>query len=287
MNLNYFKIGISLILIGGILGIINSIWMLLTPADFFAPIIALFAPNTLLIWLGYASLIALIIIIILALVLLFKQLLTQIKMILILVIILGIVELMNISYPYLAIIGGLLVVIGALLAWFSLKPVPAAKPAKPVKKAVRVAKPAKVAKAKKIEMKIVDIEKIEGIGEVYTEKFKAIGIKTTKDLLEAGQTPSGREELANKTDLSAKLILEWVQDSDLMRIKGVSEEYSDLLEESEVRDVPELATKDPASLYKKLLEVNAEKKIVRKTPLRNDVRNWIEQAKKLPKMIEY
>ena len=286
MNLNYFKIGISLILIGGILGIINSIWMLLTPADFFAPIIALFAPNTLLIWLGYASLIALIIIIILALVLLFKQLLTQIKMILILVIILGIVELMNISYPYLAIIGGLLVVIGALLAWFSLKPVPAVKP-KPVKKAVPVAKPAKVAKAKKIEMKIVDIEKIEGIGEVYTKKFKAIGIETTKDLLEAGQTPSGREELAKKTDLSTKLILEWVQDSDLMRIKGVSEEYSDLLEESGVRDVPDLATKDPASLYDKMLEVNAQKMIVRRTPFRNEVKRWIEQAKKLPKVIEY
>ncbi len=286
MNLNYFKIGISLILIGGILGIINSIWMLLTPADFFAPIIALFAPNTLLIWLGYASLIALIIIIILALVLLFKKLLTQIKMILILVIILGIVELLNISFPYLAIIGGLLVVIGALLAWFSLKAVPAVKP-KPVKKAVPVAKPAKVAKAKKIEMKIVDIEKIEGIGPVYTKKFKALGIETTKDLLEAGQTPSGREELAKKTDLSAKLILEWVQDSDLMRIKGVSEEYSDLLEESGVRDVPDLATKDPASLYDKMLEVNAQKMIVRRTPFRNEVKRWIEQAKKLPKVIEY
>ncbi len=136
-------------------------------------------------------------------------------------------------------------------------------------------------------IKIVDIEKIEGIGEEYTEQFKAIGIKTTKDLLEAGKTPSGREELAKKMDLSSKLILEWVQDSDLMRIKGVSEEYSDLLEESEVRDVPDLATKDPPSLYKKLLEVNAEKKIVRKTPLRDDIRNWIEQAKKLPKIIEY
>ncbi|MFB0562540.1 MAG: DUF4332 domain-containing protein [Candidatus Lokiarchaeia archaeon] len=136
-------------------------------------------------------------------------------------------------------------------------------------------------------IKIVDIEKIEGIGEVYTEQFKAIGIKTTKDLLEAGKTPSGREELAKKMDLSTELILEWVQDSDLMRIKGVSEEYSDLLEESEVRDVPDLATKDPASLYKKILEVNAEKKIVRKTPLRNDIKKWIEQAKKLPKIIEY
>nr|MDO8081023.1 DUF4332 domain-containing protein [Candidatus Freyarchaeota archaeon] len=136
-------------------------------------------------------------------------------------------------------------------------------------------------------IKIVPIIKIEGIGKVYAEKLNSLGIKTTKDLLEKGRTPSGREELVKKTGISDKLILEWIQDSDLMRIKGVSEEYSDLLEEAGVKDVPDLAKRDPAGLHAKILEAAGKKKIVRRPPSVKVITKWIDQAKKLPKAIEY
>jgi len=134
---------------------------------------------------------------------------------------------------------------------------------------------------------MVKVEDIEGVGPTYAKKLVAAGIKTTEDLLDAGATANGRKEVAEKTGISEKLILEWVNLSDLMRIKGVGEEYSDLLEEAGVDTVVELATRNPENLYAKMLEVNAEKALVRKMPSLNDVTSWIDQAKELPRKIEY
>ena len=75
--------------------------------------------------------------------------------------------------------------------------------------------------------------------------------------------------------------------ADLFRIKGVGEEYSDLFEEVGVDTVAELFKRDPENLHAKLLEVNKEKKLVRKTPTLEQVKNWVEQAKKLPRKVEY
>jgi hypothetical protein len=52
--------------------------------------------------------------------------------------------------------------------------------------------------------------------------------------------------------LSPKLILEWVNHADLMRVKGVGSEYADLLEAAGVDTVPELAQRNAASLAEKL-----------------------------------
>ncbi|MEM3601322.1 MAG: DUF4332 domain-containing protein [Candidatus Bathyarchaeia archaeon] len=131
------------------------------------------------------------------------------------------------------------------------------------------------------------IEEIEGIGPAYAKKLAEAGIKTTDDLLAAGATPKGREELAAKTGISSKLILEWVNLADLFRIKGIGEEYSDLLEEAGVDTVVELAKRDPENLHAKILEVNEKKKLVRRPPTLKQVKDWVEQAKKLPRKVEY
>jgi predicted flap endonuclease-1-like 5' DNA nuclease len=128
---------------------------------------------------------------------------------------------------------------------------------------------------------------IVGIGPAYAKKLVEVGIKTTEDLLNVGATKKGKKELAEKTGISEKLILEWVNLSDLFRIKGIGEEYSDLLEEAGVDTVVELSKRDPENLYAKLLEVNKEKKLVRKPPTLEQVKNWIDQAKKLPRKVEY
>jgi predicted flap endonuclease-1-like 5' DNA nuclease len=132
--------------------------------------------------------------------------------------------------------------------------------------------------------KIIDIE---GVGETYAQKLTEAGIKTTEALLKAGATPKGREELAAKTGLSGKLILEWVNHADLYRIKGVGSEYSDLLEAAGVDTVPELAQRDPKNLFKKLIEVNEAKKLVRRPPLLTNVESWVAQAKELPRVVTY
>ncbi len=131
------------------------------------------------------------------------------------------------------------------------------------------------------------IEDIEGIGPVYAKKMIAAGVKTVEGLLKVGATPKGRKELAEKTEISGALILEWVNHADLYRIKGVAQEYSDLLEEAGVDTVVELSKRVPVNLHKKILEVNEAKKLVRRPPSESMVADWVAQAKDLPRVITY
>jgi len=128
---------------------------------------------------------------------------------------------------------------------------------------------------------------IEGIGPVYKKKLKAAGIATTEKLLEVGGTPKGRKELAEKAGIDETLILEWVNLADLFRIKGVGSEYSDLLEEAGVDTVVELAQRKPENLHAKIVEINAEKKLVRKLPTLKQVQDWVAQAAKLERKVHY
>lgn len=128
---------------------------------------------------------------------------------------------------------------------------------------------------------------IEGVGEIYAQQLKDAGVKSTDALLKMGATPKGRKTIAEKSGVSEKLILEWVNHVDLFRIKGVGEEYADLLEEAGVDTVPELAQRNPANLLEKMVEVNAQKKLVRRLPVLSQVESWVAQAKKLPRVLEY
>ncbi|MFC1488144.1 DUF4332 domain-containing protein [Thermoproteota archaeon] len=134
---------------------------------------------------------------------------------------------------------------------------------------------------------LMDIEEIEGIGSTYGKKLKDQGIMTTDGLLSSGSTSKDRKRLAEKTGISEKLILEWVNLADLLRIRGVGQEYSDLLEEAGVDTVVELARRNPNNLHEKILSVNKNKQLVRKSPSINQIKDWIEQAKSLPRKVEY
>lgn len=102
-----------------------------------------------------------------------------------------------------------------------------------------------------------------------------------------GGAPAGRDTIAEKSGLSAKLILEWVNHADLMRIKGVGSEYADLLEAAGVDSVPELAQRNAASLTEKLEAANEAKNLVRRVPNEAAVTAWIAEAKTLPKAVHH
>lgn len=131
------------------------------------------------------------------------------------------------------------------------------------------------------------IKDIEGIGPVYAEKLKLAGIATTDGLLEAGKDPKGRKALAGTTGLDESRILKWANMADLMRIKGVAEEYSELLEAAGVDTVKELKTRRADNLFAKMTEINEAKKLVRQLPSEKQVADWIEQAKTLPPVLTY
>jgi predicted flap endonuclease-1-like 5' DNA nuclease len=134
---------------------------------------------------------------------------------------------------------------------------------------------------------MAEIETIEGIGSKYAEKLSQVGVATTQSLLEQGATRKGRQTLVEQTGISAKLIMEWVNLADLFRVKGIGEEYADLLEAAGVDTVPELAQRNPENLYEKLKVVNTEKHLTRRVPSQQQVKDWVAEAKELPRIVTY
>ncbi len=134
---------------------------------------------------------------------------------------------------------------------------------------------------------MANVKEIEGIGPANAEKLEGAGVKTVEKLLERGASKKGRKELAEATSISEERILRWVNMADLFRIKGVGEEYADLLEAAGVDTVPELAQRNAANLTAKMGEVNETKKLVRSLPSEKSVGEWIAQAKTLDKVVTH
>jgi predicted flap endonuclease-1-like 5' DNA nuclease len=134
---------------------------------------------------------------------------------------------------------------------------------------------------------MASIDSIEGIGESYAKTLKDAGIASVEALLDAASARAGRGALAEKTGISEKLLLKWVNMADLFRIKGVSSQYAELLECAGVDTVPELAQRNPGSLHAALEKANEEKKVVRQTPALKIVESWITEAKQLPRKVSH
>lgn len=128
---------------------------------------------------------------------------------------------------------------------------------------------------------------IEGIGETFEGKLKEQGIGSVEQLLEVCKTKNKRTKLAEATGISEKLILKFANHADLFRIKGIGGEYAELLESAGVDTVPELARRKAENLLQKMLEVNEEKKLVRRPPNQAMVEEWIKQAAGLDRALEY
>ncbi|MEO0044239.1 MAG: hypothetical protein RL329_3687 [Bacteroidota bacterium] len=138
-----------------------------------------------------------------------------------------------------------------------------------------------ILKQKELKM-AYDIVDIAGIGDSTKEiLIKELGLKTVESLLEAGASKKGRQAIAEKTDLDEKKILRWVNMADLFRIKGVAEDYSNLLELAGVDTVKELRNRVPANLHAKIVETNERIKLVKKLPRLEEVEAWVAMAKTL------
>jgi predicted flap endonuclease-1-like 5' DNA nuclease len=134
---------------------------------------------------------------------------------------------------------------------------------------------------------VAKLTDVEGIGPAYAEQLQAAGIATTEALLDGCADPAGRKEAAARTGISESLILAWVNRVDLFRVKGVGEEYADLLEAAGVDTVVELAQRNADNLHAALVAANDAKRLVRQVPAQSQVAAWIETAKTLPRVVTY
>ncbi len=131
------------------------------------------------------------------------------------------------------------------------------------------------------------IMEIEGIGPSFKKKLQKVGIRTTGKLLERAANPKGRRQLAEESGIDESRILKWANMADLMRVKGVAEEYSELLEAAGVDTVKELKRRNAGNLADKMAEVNKKKKLVRLLPSTKRVEGWVANAKTLKAVMTY
>lgn len=134
---------------------------------------------------------------------------------------------------------------------------------------------------------VVDVASLEGIKEEHALKLVKAGVKSFENLLERGRDRNGRKELSGATGLGENDVLTLVNRADLARIKGVEFSWSELLEASGVDTVLELAQRNPLNLHAKMQEVNKHRKMVQQLPSIDQLKAWIGQAKKLPRIVMY
>lgn len=118
------------------------------------------------------------------------------------------------------------------------------------------------------------------------EKLKKGGVTTTEEMLSKAAKPKDRKALAKASGLPAATVMTIANRCDLLRIKGVGPEMVLLLEASGVKTTADLAKKEPGALNTAAEAANKAKKITEKPPTEPQFKDWIDQAKALPAVIE-
>jgi predicted RecB family nuclease len=128
---------------------------------------------------------------------------------------------------------------------------------------------------------------IDGVDSGAAEKLKAAGIRTSDKLLDAAMSLRGRRMLSEKTGIDEKSLLRIANKIDRMRVKGIGQEYAELLQIAGVDTIRELKYRNPKRLAEAMAEANVQRRLVRVLPSERTVQRWIEHAKKLPLKISY
>jgi len=134
---------------------------------------------------------------------------------------------------------------------------------------------------------VAKLTTIEGIGESLAKKLKKADVGSTDSLLKKGATKKGRQAIASASGIDEKRVLKFVNHADLMRIRGIGGEYSELLEAAGVDSVPELKGRNAANLHSAMVETNNKKKLVRQVPSADQVAGWVAEAKQLARVVTH
>ena len=124
------------------------------------------------------------------------------------------------------------------------------------------------------------ISEIKAIGEYFEKKLALVKIKTTFDLLQKCGKPAGLKRIACSTGISDKLLKEWVSIADLMRLKGIGDDYAYILVKLGVDSVVKLSKANSEGLLDKIKKYVEDKpELKNKVPSKTQINNWINTAK--------
>ncbi len=125
------------------------------------------------------------------------------------------------------------------------------------------------------------IDQVAGIAVKDATKLRKAGIRTSKGLIELAANRKERNELTTSLGFDPKDVQQWVNHSDLLRVRGVGAEYAELLVAAGVDTLRDLRRRNPTALLAKIIGLNGQSKVVRRLPTEAMVEGWIDAAKDL------
>lgn len=125
------------------------------------------------------------------------------------------------------------------------------------------------------------IDQVAGIGVKDATKLRKAGIRTSKGLLEVASNRKERTDLSTTLGFDFRDVQQWVNHSDLLRVRGVGAEYAELLVAAGVDTLRDLRRRNPTALLAKIIGLNGQSKVVRRLPTEAMVEGWIDAAKDL------
>jgi len=126
---------------------------------------------------------------------------------------------------------------------------------------------------------MTSIDSINGMTHIEATKLRRARVRTTVTFLQIASSRSGRALLTKETGISSPKLLHWAKRAELMEIRDLGRDYSDLLEAVGVESVSELKRRNPESLHESMSAMNSKQEIVDRMPSLKRVAKWIEESK--------
>lgn len=127
----------------------------------------------------------------------------------------------------------------------------------------------------------VVLTKLYGVDRELEMKLKARGVRDSEDLI-ALCYRNGIDRVAAESGIECETLSLLVNRAHLVRIRGIGEAYTVLLEEVGVKSVADLAAQAPDELRSQLEQTNESRRIVGRVPALAMVNGWVNKAQKLP-----
>jgi len=141
-------------------------------------------------------------------------------------------------------------------------------------------------RSERVKRKPFMIRNFRGVNPEHIAKLDALYIENRDQMIDAGRKPQLRQELADRTDIPVEGILELVTLSDLSRLAGVRRVRARLYYDAGL--TPEIiAAWEPDELHAMLVEFVERTNFDGIPPQPKEVQNLINNALKLPKIVDY
>jgi len=141
-------------------------------------------------------------------------------------------------------------------------------------------------RGERIKRKPFQIKTFRGVNLEHIAKLEALYIENIDQMIDAGRTPRLRQELAEQTSIPLDGIMELVKLCDLARLGAVRSVRARLYHD--VGLIPEIiATYEPADLQSMLVKWVGQNNFDGIAPLPKEVKNLVNDARKLPKLVIY